>query len=620
MKLNKKVTLSSLTLAVAMILVLIAVSLLSFRQFSILSAKSQVITAAEIVRVSLTEDMVNGVITQREGLFRRLAEVPGLQLVHVVRGENVVQQYGKGIAGEHPADDIENKVLQSGESFFEVYDEPANPMFRGTVPFVATRSGTPNCLQCHQVPEGTVLGAVTVTMSITHMKDDAILVSSIMVGAVAIFMLLMIYVFRRMVKPMITTASEVQEAVGHAIRGDFHANLQQRTSDEIGQIAQDVNKLMLFLHKGLSDIRQDVALLLKHKPPEEGNLLVTTVGMVQGLIDASQFKQAIEEDESKTEIYQRLSKEIRGHFGLRYFSIYEVKSSKNQLVSVVVDGELGASCRWCDPSILLRSETCRARRTGHIIDSIETPGICFAFQPPQDGNEYRHLCFPIMQSGMVGGVVQLMFASEESARIREVMPYMRVYLRETAPVLEAKRLMDTLREANLRDAMTGLHNRRFLEEYVETLVAGTHRRKTQMAILMLDLDFFKMVNDTYGHDAGDAVLKALSKVLSHSVRASDMVIRYGGEEFLIILQDTDGGGAEVVAEKIRAAVEALKIQLAGAVLQKTISIGLAVFPTDSDTFWQTVKYADVALYRAKETGRNRVIRFTPDMWTDEQTY
>ena len=620
MNLNKKVTLSSLTLAALMIVVLIAVSLLSFRQFSILSAKSQVRTAAEIIRVSLTEDMVNGVITKREGLLQRLGEVPGLKSVHVVRGSNVERQYGKGSEKESTADAVELNVLQSGEAFFTVLDEPANPVFRGTIPFAATRSGTPNCMQCHDVAEGAVLGAVTVTMSIDHMKDDAIFVSSIMVAAVAVFMLMMLIVFRRMVKPLITTAKDVQDAVSHAIRGDFHANIQQRTNDEIGQVAQDVNKLMRFLHKGLSDIRQDVALLLKHKPAEEGNLLDTTVDMVQGLIDASQFKQAIEEDETKTEIYRRLSTALQERFGMKHFSIYEVKSSKNQMLSMAVDGELGAACHWCDPQILLRSETCRARRTGHIVDSMESPGICFAFLPPRDGIEYRHICFPIMQSGMVGGVVQLVFPAEETPRIREFVPYLRVYLRETAPVLEAKRLMDTLREANLRDAMTGLHNRRFLEEYTETLVAGTQRRKTQMSILMLDLDFFKMVNDTYGHDAGDAVLKALAKVLSQSVRASDMVIRYGGEEFMIILQDTDGDGAGQVSEKIRAAVEALKVQLAGTVLQKTISIGYAVFPIDSDTFWQTVKYADVALYRAKETGRNRVLRFTPDMWTDEKTY
>jgi len=187
-------------------------------------------------------------------------------------------------------------------------------------------------------------------------------------------------------------------------------------------------------------------------------------------------------------------------------------------------------------------------------------------------------------------------------------------------VIETKRLMETLREANLRDPMTGLNNRRFLEEYVETLVNNVHRKKGHLSILMLDLDYFKMVNDTYGHDAGDAVLKALAKVLKHSVRASDMVIRYGGEEFLIILQDTDAGKADAIAEKIRVSVESIKTQVAGVVIQKTISIGISDFPSDSDTFWQAVKYADVALYQAKETGRNRVVRFNASMWVDKKEY
>jgi diguanylate cyclase (GGDEF)-like protein len=621
MNLNKKVTMSSLTLAAVLILVLIVGSLLSFRQFSILSAKAQVRSAAEIIRVSLTEDMINGVVTKRGGLLYRLGEVNGLKSVHVIRGNNVELQFGKGMEGESVADSIELQVLKSGQPYFAVFDELTNPVFRGTIPFAATRFGSPNCMQCHQVPEGAVLGAVTVSMEIGHLKDNGLFVSAIMVATVAFIMVLMLIYFRRMVKPMITTARDVQEAVSHAIRGDFHANIQQRTNDEIGQVAQDVNKLMQFLYDGLSGIRQDVAQLLKNKPQKgTGNLLDTTVEMVQGLINASQFKQSIEEDETRLEIYRRLSSEVHDRFGIQHFSIYEVESKKNQMTAIAVDGEVGAACRWCDPQILLRSETCRARRTGHLIDSIESPGICFAFQPPADGNSYRHVCIPVIQSGTVGGVLQLMFGVDEIVKIKEVIPYLNVYLREAAPVIEAKRLMDSLRESTLRDAMTGLHNRRFLQEYTETLIASTQRRKSQVAILMLDLDYFKMVNDTYGHEAGDTVLKELAKVLMHSVRSSDVVIRYGGEEFLIILLDTDGNGAEVASEKIRAAVEALKVQLTGTTLQKTISIGIAVFPTDCDTFWQTVKYADVALYRAKETGRNRVVRFTPDMWTDEKTY
>ncbi|PKO57249.1 MAG: diguanylate cyclase, partial [Betaproteobacteria bacterium HGW-Betaproteobacteria-19] len=142
-----------------------------------------------------------------------------------------------------------------------------------------------------------------------------------------------------------------------------------------------------------------------------------------------------------------------------------------------------------------------------------------------------------------------------------------------------------------------------------------------LAVMMLDLDYFKVVNDTHGHDAGDAVLKALAGVLRQSVRASDMVIRFGGEEFLIVLQDADQGAALKVGENIRQAVEAMKVQVNGLVLQKTISIGLAMLADDSNSFWQTVKFADVALYRAKENGRNRVVAFEPEMWSGQaETY
>jgi diguanylate cyclase (GGDEF)-like protein len=213
-------------------------------------------------------------------------------------------------------------------------------------------------------------------------------------------------------------------------------------------------------------------------------------------------------------------------------------------------------------------------------------------------------------------VLQLVLDESRISRATVLAPEVDIYLRETAPVLEAKRLMETLREANLRDPMTGLHNRRFLEESVENLLAQAQRRNAHLSIMMLDLDYFKMVNDTHGHDAGDAVLKALSKVLTRSVRGGDYVIRYGGEEFMILLHETEATAAMDVGEKIRLAVEEMKVPIAGGVLQKTISIGVADYPADSDTFWQTVKFADVALYKAKETGRNRVVRFVPALWED----
>lgn len=135
---------------------------------------------------------------------------------------------------------------------------------------------------------------------------------------------------------------------------------------------------------------------------------------------------------------------------------------------------------------------------------------------------------------------------------------------------------------------------------------------------MCDLDYFKQVNDTYGHNVGDAVLKETAGAVRRSVRESDIVVRFGGEEFLVVLMDVQEGDSLRVAEKIRLAVRQLKIKFQDGVIQKTISLGISEFPVDAATFWSCIKFADVALYRAKEEGRDRSVRFTQDMWKEPE--
>ena len=620
MNLNVKVTLFFVSITTVLLAVLIAISLYAFRIFSIASATEHIRTAGEIVRVHLTESMINGVIDKRERFLQRLVEVQGLKSARVMRSPDVEKQFGKGLSVESAADEIERRVLREGKAHFELTVVGDETVFRGTIPYIATASGSPNCLQCHQVAEGTVLGAVSMSMSIDALKEKALFTVAGIAGVVTLFAVLLILLLRRLLRPISDTANAVEEAVQRALRGDFKAQVQQRTTDEIGQIAGDMNRLLTFLDDGLNRIGSNVARLTERTPAPGENLLTATIDMVEGLTNAAHFKQAIEEDETKAEIYQRLSRTLQHEFELAEFSLYEISNNKKQMKGIIVDGEIADTCRWCDPQILVRPEACRVRRTGHIVDGIGHPEICYSFRPPAEVGERRHVCFPVIQSGAVGSVVQLLVTPAEQDKLQSRIPFINVYLREAAPVLETKRLMESLRDSTLTDPMTGLNNRRFLEEYVETLVASVQRKRSHAAILMLDLDYFKMVNDTYGHDAGDAVLKALSTVLKQSVRASDLVIRYGGEEFLIILIDTVGEAAERVADNIRVAVENLKVQVAGIILQKTISIGISDFPTDSETFWQAVKFADVALYQAKERGRNRVIRFTPDMWSDTKEY
>lgn len=596
-------------------------SLYAFRSFSISSSTAHVRTAAEMVRVHLTEAMIHGVIDKREQFLTRLKEVEGLLSARVIRSHHVNEQFGKGMAQEDAADDIERQVLSSGKPHYELKESSSGAAFRGTIPFAATSEGTPNCLQCHQVTEGTVLGAVTIEVSLEEIKRTALLAVAVIMLVVALFSLVALVLARRLILPVGATAQAVEKAVQRALKGDFKGRLEQRTDDEIGKIASQTNRLLAFLDEGLSRISQRVVQLTGRSPHQDENQLEATIDMVNGLADASAFKQAIEEDENKSEIYDRFGKVLVDRFGIREFSIYETDGVK-QMVPIAVDGLPATECRWCDPQILGRSDMCRARRTGHPVNGLIHPGLCYAFRQPPDASEpRRHYCVPIIQSGTVGSVVQLVVAEQEAEAFDEHVPYVHVYLREMAPVLEAKRLTETLRESSLRDAMTGLNNRRFLEEYVDTLVANAHRRKMPLAVMMLDLDYFKVVNDTHGHDAGDAVLKSLASVLRQSVRASDLVIRFGGEEFLIVLQDSDQNCALKVGENIRQAVEAMKVQVNGVVLEKTISIGLAMLSDESNTFWQTVKFADVALYRAKEDGRNRVVAFEPDMWTGQiETY
>jgi len=271
----------------------------------------------------------------------------------------------------------------------------------------------------------------------------------------------------------------------------------QRTDDEIGQIAGHTNRLLGFLEEGLSRINERVTQLTGRPPRYGENQLEATVEMVEQLADATRFKATIEEDETKSEIYERFGRLLDERFGIQAYSVYETFGD-TEMTAMVVDGEIDGACRWCDPQILVRSESCRAKRSGHPVDGLLQPGTCLAFRP------------------------------------------------------------------------------------------------------------------TVGAAEGQAEL------LKQSVRASDLLIRFGGEEFLIVLQDTDAEGALGVAEKIRTLVAGFELGVAGAVLQKTVSIGLAIFPEDSETFWQALKYADVALYRAKEAGRNRVVRFTPDMWEPGQ--
>lgn len=158
----------------------------------------------------------------------------------------------------------------------------------------------------------------------------------------------------------------------------------------------------------------------------------------------------------------------------------------------------------------------------------------------------------------------------------------------------------------IRDSLTGLHNRRYFDERLREEVELASRYGERLSMIICDIDKFKKVNDTYGHPAGDSVLCWVANVLSGSVRKSDIVSRYGGEEFAILLARTDQAQAVELAEKMRAAFEARPFRYQGVEIRLTLSFGVSSLLHGSDDIEGFVSRADRALYRAKDQGRNRV--------------
>jgi diguanylate cyclase (GGDEF)-like protein len=181
---------------------------------------------------------------------------------------------------------------------------------------------------------------------------------------------------------------------------------------------------------------------------------------------------------------------------------------------------------------------------------------------------------------------------------------LRFTLRDGAELAERQRIY----EATVRDALTGVYNRHFLDERLASELSFAKRHGTWLSVLFVDADHFKLINDEHGHAAGDRVLRAIAKVLQDRVRSEDEVARFGGEEFVVLIRGIDPPGVAVVADRLRASVEALEIDVGTTSLRVTVSIGVATQSPDQEraSVEALLAEADAALYRAKEAGRNRV--------------
>ncbi len=281
-------------------------------------------------------------------------------------------------------------------------------------------------------------------------------------------------------------------------------------------------------------------------------------------------------------------------------------------------GMTKAVATWGSPFLglpVFEQCSCWALRRGKIYlqeDSGQELG-CHHFSSPP---EYGYMCVPMIGRGKVVGMLNLQFDPDLRSLPEDERQGQLEFLRQLTLTLTKQLslslanidLRDTLHRQSIRDPLTGLLNRRYMEEALTKEVSRAKRHKLPLTVIMVDIDHFKKINDTYGHDAGDAVLQALGRLLANHCRKEDIVCRYGGEEFIIIMPGAFLKDAVQRAEKLRTLVEnEFRVLYDEQVLRNiTISLGVAAMPEHGSTGEAVVRAADAALYHAKSEGRNRV--------------
>ncbi|HHT9139069.1 MAG TPA: diguanylate cyclase, partial [Candidatus Wunengus sp. YC60] len=304
------------------------------------------------------------------------------------------------------------------------------------------------------------------------------------------------------------------------------------------------------------------------------------------------------------EAYAAIDQSARQLFPDDSGALFIFNASRNLLEVVFAFGEAIPGEKYYAP------DDCWALRKGqlHMVLGSRPVMHCKYFETVT-GN---YICAPIISQSEIVGVFHLILGQNSIVKSDEYWLEAKKTLTERmveriGSALSNLKLREKLRDLSIHDPLTGLFNRRYMNELLERELCRAERKKLPLCVIMIDIDHFKQFNDTFGHDAGDAVLHDLGLFLQEYIRGSDIAYRYGGEEFVIILPDASGEVARNRADQLRKAIKQMRVHDKGQCLGViTISLGVAVFPENGVTAESLLKAADGALYRAKQAGRDRV--------------
>jgi diguanylate cyclase (GGDEF)-like protein/PAS domain S-box-containing protein len=361
------------------------------------------------------------------------------------------------------------------------------------------------------------------------------------------------------------------------------------------------------LYSDISD-----AIKAAREKEEQGNTLRLSVAELQSrtnemtlLIELSDMLQCCASLEEAYSVVTQLGEKLFSAESAGLLSVF--KSSRNVLES---------ACSWGTHNIPLAPfppDSCWALRRGKPHWSTSSPGGFVCNHLKDSLGAGIALCVPMVAQGDTIGVLQLQIAGvPESKSSREEFQTVLQRIASSAAgqialSIASLKLREALKDQSIRDSLTGLYNRRFMQESLERELLRARRSNRPFIVMFIDIDHFKRFNDSFGHDAGDLVLQAFSKLLTSHFRGGDVICRYGGEEFALILPDSSLKDAERRANELRAEAKKLSISHRETKLGPiTFSIGLAAFPEHGSTAEELFRVADECLYESKAQGRDRV--------------
>ncbi|SHK40604.1 diguanylate cyclase [Thermocrinis minervae] len=301
---------------------------------------------------------------------------------------------------------------------------------------------------------------------------------------------------------------------------------------------------------------------------------------------------------SEGEAYNLLAKTLVEKLGVDSLTVYMINPSLNRISGIIHYGQDMQECMETD------IDQCKVVLSTQPL--VYTPDGLIDCPFSKVPREFSYMCIPVVSSGRIIAVLSMFSKSKDyfGGIVKELIESL---VNTFSPFISNLRLIEITRELSIRDPLTNVYNRRFLMEVFEKELERSRREKRQLSVVIFDLDDFKKLNDTHGHIIGDTALKHVTTLVSNSIRAMDLLGRYGGEEFMIILPSTTKEDAVKISERIRKALKTNPLDIGDNRIFISASFGVATFPEDGESVEELLKKADERLYKAKREGKSKVV-------------